>query len=128
MSLYYNIPKKASILELHENLTKEIDDEGNIEYKIHIIKPTEKRIQKLITQMKWRISEGSGICIYYIGINDNGKANGISYKMMIESLNNLKIVSDNLKYEIFVEYFKKGISGGFCSKVVIINNNSSLSY
>ena len=34
--------------------------QGNIEYKLKLINPTEQRLQHLVTQMKWRLREGQG--------------------------------------------------------------------
>ncbi|KXZ52069.1 hypothetical protein GPECTOR_10g1092 [Gonium pectorale] len=53
------------------------DGEGNIEYKLRIKDPHPVRLQQLITQMKYRLSEGNGECFYYIGIEDNGYPKGL---------------------------------------------------
>lgn len=121
------LQKKASNLELESILDPE-NDNGNIEYKIHIIDVDVKRFNKLATQMKWRISEGGGWCYYYIGITDDGSPRGISHKYMKESIKNLLEIAKYLKYNYEVVYYKKGISGGFCCKVFITDNNSTLSY
>lgn len=119
--------KKATYLELHPNLEKE-SDEGNIEYKIHILSLDPIKINRLATQMKWRISEGKGHCYYYIGFTDEGIARGISKICMEKSINNLNKVSNYLGYKHEIVYYKQGISGGFCAKVFIVDNNSSASY
>lgn len=121
-----NIVKKASKLELHPNLEPE-SDFGNIEYKIHIIDLDVNKFNRLATQMKWRISEGKGACCYYIGFTDDGNARGISHTCMKKSVKNLTSISNYLKYAHEIVYLKKGISGGFCAKVFIEDNNSSIS-
>jgi GTPase len=78
--------------------------------------------------MTWRISEGKGFCYYYIGITDDGTPRGISRVYMEKSINNLISIIKYLGYNYEIIYFKKGISGGFCAKVFIVNNNSSASY
>ena len=45
-------------------------DDGNIEYKLKLINLSPERINTLITQMKYRLNEGSGEAIYEIGIKD----------------------------------------------------------
>ena len=50
---------------------------GNIEYKRELINMTPEKIKKYATQLKFRIIEGSGTCIYIIGVYDNGKIVGI---------------------------------------------------
>lgn len=32
--------------------------EGNIEYKLKLVNPTQSRFEHLVTQMKWRLREG----------------------------------------------------------------------
>ena len=56
------------------------NDEGNIEYKRHLCSEELKsfdinyniRFQQLVTQMKYRLGEGNGMAIYYIGVDDDG--------------------------------------------------------
>lgn len=56
----------------------EDDSGGNIEYKEYFSpRITDSRIEHLMTQMKWRTSEGTGMCIYYIGIADDGSVRGL---------------------------------------------------
>jgi hypothetical protein len=35
--------------------------EGNIEYKLMLVAPSEERLQHLTTQLKWRVLEGHGM-------------------------------------------------------------------
>ncbi len=122
-----DIHKNASNLDTQEYLDPE-NDNGNIEYKIHIKNIEDKRLQKLATQMLWRISEGRGVCYYYIGITDDGTPRGISKNYMEKSIKNIKSIIKYLGFSYEIMYFKKGISGGFCTKLFIINNNSTASY
>ena len=71
-------------------------EEGNIEYKRKIINPTSERLDQLITQMKWRLNEGNGEAIYYIGVEDNGSVSGISNNDLKESIKNIKIMIKNI--------------------------------
>ena len=64
---------------------KEKDDE-NIEYKSQLLNLTHQNIQSLMTQMKYRIEEGNGECIYEIGIYDNGDLKGLNQSDLDESL------------------------------------------
>ncbi len=121
-----DLPKKASKLELQDILERESDD-GNTEYKIHIIDLDNRRFNRLATQMKWRISEGKGHCHYFIGITDEGNPRGISHARMKKSIENLVNISNYLRYSHEILYYKKGTSGGFCAKIFIVDNNSSVS-
>lgn len=41
--------------------------DGNVEYKLKLVEPSESRFEHLVTQMKWRLREGQGEAIYEIG-------------------------------------------------------------
>jgi len=45
---------------------------GNIEYKRQLLNCTTTRLEKLKTQMSFRLDEGNGFCIYRIGVEDDG--------------------------------------------------------
>ena len=49
------------------------DRYGCVEYKRQLTDVTEERRNKLIGQMLWRIHEGGGWCIYFLGVKDNGE-------------------------------------------------------
>jgi GTPase len=44
------------------------DDEGNCEYKLKLVAPSDDRLDHLATQMKWRVLEGKGEAHYRIGV------------------------------------------------------------
>ena len=64
-----------------ENLGAE-NDEGNTEFKWKLIAPTAERIQHLITQQTYRITEGNGICFYQIGVKDDGNPIGFVFFLL----------------------------------------------
>ena len=59
---------------------------GNIEYKRFIKYPhtntntntRKNRKESLISQLKFRLKEGNGTCIYNIGVDDNGEISDIN--------------------------------------------------
>jgi GTPase len=53
------------------------NDLGNIEYKVHLVEPTQNRLQHLATQLKWRLNEGQGEAIYELGVLDDGRMQGL---------------------------------------------------
>lgn len=124
---YKELPKTTDNLQIQPKLLQE-DDNGNIEYKIHIINLDTNRYNKLLTQMAWRIQEGRGTCYYYIGIEDTGIPSGIDYIKMKESLNNIDKLCTNLNLQHEIIDITKGITGGYCARIFIINNNSAMSY
>ena len=52
-------------------------DQGNVEYKLHLINPSSTRFARLVTQMKWRLLEGGGQAIYELGVADSGALVGL---------------------------------------------------
>lgn len=69
-------------------------EEGNVEYKRHlcsdelktITKNFNVRFQQLVTQMKYRLYEGNGIAIYYIGVEDDGSFYKLSKEQRKDSM------------------------------------------
>jgi GTPase len=75
-------------------------DDGNIEYKLKLLEKSEKRIENLATQLRYRCDEGEGECIYNLGVEDNGEAPGITENEYLETLDVLKKASEQNKYII----------------------------
>lgn len=80
------------------SLDPEIYD-GNTEYKL-MIKPDKKRKLGLKTQMGFRLREGNGHAIYWIGIMDNGYALGTIKSIIDESIKHLKDIAESLDARI----------------------------
>nr|VZI29363.1 unnamed protein product [Spirometra erinaceieuropaei] len=64
-------------------------EEGNIEYKLKLVNPSQNRFEHLITQMKWRLDEGGGQAIYRLGVDDNGAVSGLTVTEMAASLSTI---------------------------------------
>jgi len=95
------------------------NDQGNIEYKLKICNfKYANRITKLSSQMKFRLYEGEGYAIYNIGYFDSGIPHGIPYEMMMDSLNNLHIISKNIDAIIKSIKIFRGLNG-YCSNIYI---------
>uniref|UniRef100_A0A8C6MC51 GTP binding protein 2 n=1 Tax=Nothobranchius furzeri TaxID=105023 RepID=A0A8C6MC51_NOTFU len=77
-------------------------EEGNIEYKLKLINPTQNRFEHLATQMKWRLQEGRGEAVYQIGVEDNGMLVGLSEEDMRASLNTLHRLAEKVGADIAV--------------------------
>ncbi|GIL59837.1 hypothetical protein Vafri_14551 [Volvox africanus] len=84
-------PKDLSVTCLEQE-----DGEGNVEYKYRIKDPHPVRLQQLITQMKYRLSEGNGECFYYIGIEDNGYPKGLEPAELEASIGTLQRMAASL--------------------------------
>ena len=92
------------------NQSEEIDDEGNREYKWKISIEDEKekdnKINKLASQMKFRLYEGNGKALYIIGLTNEGDAVGITENDLYNTLCiidevAIKINSDILGIKIY---------------------------
>uniref|UniRef100_A0A8D3D7J5 Tr-type G domain-containing protein n=1 Tax=Scophthalmus maximus TaxID=52904 RepID=A0A8D3D7J5_SCOMX len=77
-------------------------EEGNIEYKLKLVNPTQYRFEHLATQMKWRLQEGRGEAVYQIGVEDNGMLVGLSEEDMRTSLKTLHRLAEKVGADIAV--------------------------
>ena len=69
---------------------------GNIEYKKELLINTDHKINKLGTQMLYRLYQGSGYVIYYLGVADNGDIVGLSENDLTKSFELLQKVSNKI--------------------------------
>ena len=100
-------------------------EEGNIEYKRCLIENDDYRIESLISQMIWRIKEGNGEAIYYLGIEDDGtfynwtckekKLTMIIFKNIIKKAN-LKII------KLTKHFYKIDNKENYYMKIIIREN------
>ncbi|BGP13799.1 hypothetical protein JCM10213_006369 [Rhodosporidiobolus nylandii] len=73
-----------------EGLQPEVDHKGHIEYKLKLLTPTSlHRLEKLRTQLKWRLTQGGGEAVYELGLLDDGQLVGLNQRDMDESLQTL---------------------------------------
>merc|ERR1719411_2536736 len=80
---------RSSLSEGDFNSLPPEPQQGNVEYKLKLVNPTNQRMAHLVTQMKWRLREGQGEAIYEIGVEDNGLMTGLSEEDMDSSLDTL---------------------------------------
>ena len=78
------------------------EEEGNIEYKRYISTLSKKRFSQLLSQMKWRLSEGEGKAIYYIGVNDDGSFYKLTDEKRNTSISNITKLSELANAEIII--------------------------
>ena len=73
---------------------------GNKEYKLKIINKENDRIEQLASQLKWRLNEGNGEALYYIGVNDDGSVVGLSGNELKETIMNIKKMCEKINSKI----------------------------
>ena len=108
----FNNPPKARQI-------KQENDEGNIEYKYRLCKFSDSnRLNKLITQLNYRLYQGDGKAIYNLGFMDDGTPKGLPMDDILESLNNLYQMCSQINANL--ESFR-AFQGeeGYCANVYI---------
>ena len=114
----YNFDKK--IVKLNRE-----NDEGNIEYKwkFNEKKINNNKIEKLVSQMRYRIMEGNGGAFYYIGVKDNGNCDGIEWDDLLYTLEIIQIVSNKLCANIEKINLNKQDNNRYCGLIYIIKDD-----
>ncbi len=84
------------------NILPPESEEDNIEYKrlLSFECKDNIRFESLVTQMRWRVKEGSGIAYYYLGVNDNGSIYGLSPSEAKETIQVFKDIVKTAQVEI----------------------------
>lgn len=100
----FSQPKKKDLFE--QTITNEfsLDPEiyyGNTEYKL-MIKPDNKRKKGLATQMGFRLREGNGRAIYWLGIMDNGYALGTVKPVLDDSIRHIKSIAEIVGAQVHI--------------------------
>ena len=86
-------------------------DRGCVEYKLKLCDVNLDRIKGLTSQMNFRLNEGSGECDYYIGVEDNGNALGISKEELEITLSVINTIAINLGCTTKVQKLIEGQEG-----------------
>lgn len=76
------------------------NDIGNKEYKLRLSNGTINRIDQLVSQMRYRMHEGRGECIYYIGVTDTGGLMGLTLDEYKETMDIFSKVVDKNHYSM----------------------------
>ena len=72
------------------------DKDGNTEYKRQLLNCTAARLEKLKTQISFRLDEGNGCCIYHIGVEDDGCHSLVDYDACAETAKLLEYLARSL--------------------------------
>jgi len=92
------------------SLGKEKSD-GGVEYKWKITSLSEEKLEKIATQMKYRIREGGGEAIYEIGVRDDGQLIGVSERDLELTLSSLRQAAKRIGAKITILRELKGKEG-----------------
>lgn len=97
-------------------------DYGNREYKRQLYLKNNYNFRQKATQMLYRIYEGNGNALYFIGINDDGKVANISHSDILESVKCIEKIASIIEAKIkSIRYY-----GNDFKKVATIRINKEL--
>ena len=94
---------------------------GNREYKWKLYQLDNHKLEKFISQMKYRLYEGNGKALYIIGILDNGIPIGITDDELFLSINQIIKVVQILNAKIKNIRYYNGIEGNIATLQIIID-------
>lgn len=104
----------------------DVDYVPNTVYKFRVINSTPQRLDNLTAQMKLRLIEGQGQCIYEIGVEENGNTLGLSEEELKISIATLTDIAYKLNAKISCHNFLKGKVGIIAEVLIkqsVINAN-----
>eukprot|EP01120_Amphizonella_sp_Union-15-10_P015774 TRINITY_DN8177_c0_g1_i2.p1 TRINITY_DN8177_c0_g1~~TRINITY_DN8177_c0_g1_i2.p1 ORF type:complete len:675 (-),score=130.00 TRINITY_DN8177_c0_g1_i2:81-2105(-) len=98
------------------HLSQEIE-EGNVEYKL-VLDPSPERFESLVSQLKWRLSEGQGEALYELGVEDNGFLRGLSTELLEQSKETLRRMAKEVNAEASLVCERSGKDGKVAEMLV----------
>lgn len=103
------------------------DNQGCIEYKRLIKFHSDRRYNSLLSQLKYRLLEGNGVCYYIIGVEDNGEIINITDEDYDISIKNLKLMCSQNRCKILsiTKIYKDNL---YYYKVHIVDNIPEIEY
>lgn len=72
------------------------EESGRVEYKRQLHQCSTSRLEKLKTQMSFRLDEGNGYCVYRIGVEDDGCHSLLDYEKCAETARVLEYIARSL--------------------------------
>lgn len=99
---------------------RNIEFKENLEMEYHLKKD---RIQRLASQMKYRMEKGDGEAVYFLGVDDDGNLVGLTDDKMDESLFVLEKVAHSIDAKIN-DIQKQDAGEGTVAKVLVGKENS----
>jgi GTPase len=118
---FFYIKEKLIIFIMSIYLDPEIE-EGNIEYKRYLSELSNERLEQYVSQMIWRVKEGLGEAIYYLGVEDNGTFynwSSIEKKQTLERFKNIVKTAKMKIIKVLKVYYKINEKENNYLKIVI---------
>ncbi|TFY78540.1 hypothetical protein EWM64_g5471 [Hericium alpestre] len=86
----------------HSNKAYSLGCQGNVEYKLHLLNPSQARLARLTTQLKWRLLEGGGQAFYELGVSDSGALIGLTQDALQGTLETLQAMAADLGARVVI--------------------------
>ncbi|ORC93639.1 putative GTP-binding protein [Trypanosoma theileri] len=105
------------------------DDDGDVEYKWRLTGITQHRFEHLVTQMRFRVGEGNGQCLYELGIANDGTPKGLPLSDYLESVETLRNMAEVLVLDttILQEFMIKAEPEPlWCGEILITRRQAKL--
>ena len=84
-------------------LAAEVDESGNVEYKLNLVNCSPERIEHLVTQLQWRLAEGNGEALYELGVGDDGTLIGMTSEERDATLATLTTMASHIPADVSIE-------------------------
>jgi len=98
-NMSYDIPNRT-VSPFFIKKYKGEDATGPIEYKQELSHMTDIKIKKYATQMKFRLIEGGGQSVYFIGLHDDGTVIGVLSEKYFEYCAIMNRICDEITSDI----------------------------
>lgn len=73
---------------------------GNTEYKIFFANMTRDKIEKYATQLKFRLIDGKGTALYFIGVSDDGHIIGLERSTIKYHIDTMTKIAETVNSKI----------------------------
>ena len=100
-------------------------EEGKIEYKLKLANVDRERLEKLASQMRYRLAEGGGEAFYVIGITNEGEPLGLPENEALLSLKNLSKVAEVIGAKVQLVRKRRGKRGIILETLIRLSREDS---
>ena len=111
------------------------NNKGCCEYKLKLIYENniseefkERKLNKIASQMKYRLFQGNGKAIYILGVSDKGDVEGIEEDELEKSIIFIENACKRINANIYKKRIYKGNNGFICTLRIELLNKEELEY
>jgi len=93
--------------------------------KLKLVNPSPERYRKLVTQLNWRLAEGSCMALYEVGVEDDGCLTGLNEEELSATIGTLQRMALELDAEVSIVRQLQLDSGNQVAEVLVRRCKSS---